>query len=650
MSAGIILGSAAPTRLGRGTTRLPISGTIGANNLLIVGSTFAIQDPQTYFLLASIRPAAPEFDTNIALELYDETAGTVITSYPFSVGPSSDPSEQSFSFVLPVVNPANLYSLRITVNSGGNPNFALSLANPGFSLNVVLNGGAAGFLTGAAAPLVQVGHTVHLGTAVAPTTADALASVIWSPDAANHKALVLQAKPAQTANVLEVQNSAGVNTFSVPSLNSSTGIENFAAGDSAMIANLAGNYNTAVGFHALMSNTFDGVNAAFGNRALESNVGGDYNCAFGAGALSGSVNGFSNCAFGANAMGGVVEGRDSVAMGTDAGRDSSGSYNVIIGSEAGYGVAGNQNVIIGQFAVNAGVTGANNVVIGYSAALNITTGGENVILGANAEPSAPAASNEFIAGSSLYPVNNIYFGKGAVSALPTAYTINGTKSSALGVVGGDLLLAGGLAAQAADAGGALRFFTAPSGAGLTLSERLTILPSGYVGVNAPVPIDALSFGVAPLASATRALVNLTNTALVGGSASGTYVGANPAAAAADFINYQVTSVTKFKVDLNGSVFTQAFSANIVSTAVAYPLTASDYTVLANAVGAGFNVTLPNAVGNTGRICNVKKIDASANVVNVVTAGGLIDGAANVPIGVANQSLTFQSDGANWWIL
>jgi hypothetical protein len=60
----------------------------------------------------------------------------------------------------------------------------------------------------------------------------------------------------------------------------------------------------------------------------------------------------------------------------------------------------------------------------------------------------------------------------------------------------------------------------------------------------PTATDALSLCTAPVASATRALVNLSNTALSGASASGTYVGANPAACAGDFFNLQVASVAK----------------------------------------------------------------------------------------------------------
>lgn len=81
--------------------------------------------------------------------------------------------------------------------------------------------------------------------------------------------------------------------------------------------------------------------------------------------------------------------------------------------------------------------------------------------------------------------------------------------------------------------------------------------SGNVGIGTTSPVDRLSFGT-PTASATRALVNLSNTALVSGSASGTYIGANPASAGADFINYQVGNTSNFKVDSAGNVTAVAF--------------------------------------------------------------------------------------------
>lgn len=84
-------------------------------------------------------------------------------------------------------------------------------------------------------------------------------------------------------------------------------------------------------------------------------------------------------------------------------------------------------------------------------------------------------------------------------------------------------------------------------------ERLRITSSGYVGIGSGSAIDTLSIITAPIASATRAQVNFSNTPLSGGSASGTYLGMNPGVFTGDFINFQVAGVTKFKVDATGKI-------------------------------------------------------------------------------------------------
>ena len=69
----------------------------------------------------------------------------------------------------------------------------------------------------------------------------------------------------------------------------------------------------------------------------------------------------------------------------------------------------------------------------------------------------------------------------------------------------------------------------------------------------------------------------------------------------------------------------------------------------DATGGGFTITLPTASGNTGKTVNIKKIDSSANVCTVGTAGGNIDGASTFPIGVQYQNMTFRSTGLVWEI-
>lgn len=88
--------------------------------------------------------------------------------------------------------------------------------------------------------------------------------------------------------------------------------------------------------------------------------------------------------------------------------------------------------------------------------------------------------------------------------------------------------------------------------GLTVGTSQLVVSNGRLGVGTSSPVDLISLGTVT-ASATRASLNLSNTALSGASSSGTYIGANPASASADFINYQVNGTTKFKVDKNGKV-------------------------------------------------------------------------------------------------
>lgn len=84
------------------------------------------------------------------------------------------------------------------------------------------------------------------------------------------------------------------------------------------------------------------------------------------------------------------------------------------------------------------------------------------------------------------------------------------------------------------------------------TEKMRVGADGNVGIGTTSPVDPLSIGTLN-ASATRASLNVSNNALVGASALGTYIGGNPATASADFINYQVNGTTKFKVDKDGLI-------------------------------------------------------------------------------------------------
>lgn len=84
---------------------------------------------------------------------------------------------------------------------------------------------------------------------------------------------------------------------------------------------------------------------------------------------------------------------------------------------------------------------------------------------------------------------------------------------------------------------------------------------------------------------------------------------------------------------------------------AYTLVNSDDTILADATSAGFTLTLPTAVGITGKCFTIKKIDSSTNIVTVDGNGSeTIDGSTTNLLNRINESLKIISDGTNWKIL
>ena len=90
---------------------------------------------------------------------------------------------------------------------------------------------------------------------------------------------------------------------------------------------------------------------------------------------------------------------------------------------------------------------------------------------------------------------------------------------------------------------------------------------------------------------------------------------------------------------------------VTTQTAAFTATTSNSTILCNATTAAFTVTLPTAVGNTGLMFRIKKIDASANAVTVATTSAqTIDGAATRALSAQWASVAVQSDGANWVVI
>jgi hypothetical protein len=88
------------------------------------------------------------------------------------------------------------------------------------------------------------------------------------------------------------------------------------------------------------------------------------------------------------------------------------------------------------------------------------------------------------------------------------------------------------------------------------------------------------------------------------------------------------------------------SPPIATKTAAYTLTASDTVAL---VSGTVTITLPTAVGITGKIYHIKNI--SNGVITIATDGSeTIDGEASASLIQKYEAATLMSDGTNWMIL
>lgn len=80
----------------------------------------------------------------------------------------------------------------------------------------------------------------------------------------------------------------------------------------------------------------------------------------------------------------------------------------------------------------------------------------------------------------------------------------------------------------------------------------------------------------------------------------------------------------------------------------YTLASTSTVVLADASGASLTVTLPTAVGISGRVFRIKRTSSGANTVTIATsASQTIDGATTQILNVQNVSVDVISDNSNW---
>lgn len=94
-------------------------------------------------------------------------------------------------------------------------------------------------------------------------------------------------------------------------------------------------------------------------------------------------------------------------------------------------------------------------------------------------------------------------------------------------------------------------------------------------------------------------------------------------------------------------YTSSPTYTYIETAINYTALTTDFTI--NVTASGVNVNLYTAVGNVGKILNIKN-SSNGNITIIPFGAQTIDGETSIKISKKFASLTLQSTGTNWIII
>ena len=129
--------------------------------------------------------------------------------------------------------------------------------------------------------------------------------------------------------------------------------------------------------------------------------------------------------------------------------------------------------------------------------------------------------------------------------------------------------------------------------------------------------------------------------------------AGGATAADDFRVETDTETDAFLVDASADEINFNVGLSIpltTQTDATLELTSKHHTVLCDCSSTAITITIPTAVGVTGKIYAIKCIDDTNTCTITATGSEEIDGSTDDITLISMESINVQSDGTNWWII
>ena len=282
-----------------------------------------------------------------------------------------------------------------------------------------------------------------------------------------------------------------------------------------------------------------------------------------------------------------------------------------------------ESVYIGRNAGATITTGTVNILIGGNAGGGLLAGGSNICIGGGAmQGNGGASAFNIVLGQDSLDRNGVSVGSGVI-ILGHLSTNNGVQP-----VGNDNIFIG----NSNNTTG-----TAATGIGV---DNIILGHANIMGgvLNNSIIIGNLKNG------GVGAEMTVSNVIIIGRTDQNTFIG-RPLPIV-DNGN---------RLQLGGNAWmTGGIAPGIrTTTTLAETFGALDSTIIADATAGNLNVNIDPTI-TTQRIGNLKKKDASANTVTLTALSGQVFGlgapAASISMGVQGQSITFQSDGTNIFIL